>query len=183
MQPASSNHYLLAIIPSEPVLNEVEKFKIQIKEHLVNDGFFSLPPYIKLTKPFLWDNTEEYLLVHYFKNIIPMCYSMQIDLNGFGVDKDNNELYIHVTSQDEIDNIRNLFEKHFINHQGFNNDNFLKTNKNLIIGNGDLKINHLQKAWNKFKDKNYSGAFIADKLCLFQQISESWQLKYTFDLD
>ncbi|MFN4083534.1 MAG: hypothetical protein ACK4K9_07885 [Bacteroidia bacterium] len=184
MNSQTFNNYLLAIIPPEPVLSDAMKLKDSIKNNLVFDGQFSLPPYIKIMKMFEWNDKEEYMLVHYLKNIIPVCNSLNIELSGLGICKNKNEIFIEVANKKEVNSINETFYKYFFAHYFSSQQIELNAETtNLIIGNGDLRSNSLTKAWNVLIDKNFYGEFIADKICLYMEVAGTWQKKYCFDLE
>jgi hypothetical protein len=181
MTEVNYNKYLLAIVPPLYVVKYLETLRNKILKN--SNTPTSLPPSIVIFKQFEWNSSEEYLLVHYLKNIVPICHSLNIELNGVKTCNKNKSLFIEIENYRELEKTLQIIQKNFfeLHHKTLTTpDLFQHQQTNLFIAHSNeknLNINNLQQ------HKNFYGTFIADKISLFQYNGNNWQLKYNFDLD
>lgn len=171
------NTYMLAILPTNPALGTLQYLKNKITHCLVEPTYCSTP-YIKITEPFNWDGTAEYLLVHEVKSIVAQCFSTPIELTNCSINTTAYELLIDIEANEDLERMRHLFCMQLLKEQYQDNHPYA-----LILANGDLKSGHLQTAYNSIKNQPVNTLFHADKIQLMEKQNQVWVSKYTFDLE
>jgi hypothetical protein len=181
MNPYKTNTYILAVIPENPVLGALELACAEVKKHFIPEA--EILPHIPLMPQFKWVDTEEYLLVHKIKQIIPLIYSFEVQISGFEKDKNQNLIYLsthQVPSLLEI--IETIFAKfnYEIEKQKLPIENI---DGKLVLAHQEIKENCFNKVANKLAQTAYTGIFIADKINLLKNDGFGWKISHEFHLD
>lgn len=171
----------MVIVPNEPVLGHLLKSKKDIEKYL--DKSMDLMPHIKLFPTFTWEGTEEYLLIHSIKNLIPAIHSFEVNLLQLEKSKLEGDLYLKTQTRPEIENFLSVIQLHF---QKTSNEQSLSIDTidgRLTLVDKECIGENYSKIAPRLGKKIFSGVFIADKLSLFKNEGNGWQLNAEFHLD
>ncbi len=176
----SQNLYFLAVVPNGKVAGEVTAFKEHIALHYNSLRALRVMPHITLKAPFTIAQHLQNEVLRWFSRLNLKTAPFTVSLNGFGAfaNAHNPVIYVKpVTSaalrqlqQEVIENFKPAFpqialhetEKVFSPH--------------MTIAYRDLTFDMFEKAWAKFKDRPYQGAFDVTSVCLLQHDGHKWHV-------
>lgn len=177
-----TNHakYAIAFVPEDPVYSKVSQLKEYVSSNYKchSDSL----PQITLIKPFDWEENKEYLLVDSIKKFVPTQFPVDIDLTGFGINKDE-KVYIKIENEDPIKkmqwNLRNHFDTSI--RVGYSEtDNY---NPHVCFGCTNTSKASIKKAWEEFKNKYFEASFIGSKISLIKTTQMGYEIAAQFELE
>lgn len=177
-----TNHakYAIAFVPEDPVYSKVSQLKEYVSSNYrcQSDSL----PQITLIKPFDWEENKEYLLVDSIKKFVTTQFPVDIDLTGFGINKDE-KVYIKIENEDPIKkmqwNLRNHFDTSI--RVGYSEaDNY---NPHVCFGCTDTSKASIKKAWEEFKNKYFEASFIGSKISLIKTTQAGYEIAAQFELE
>ncbi|MFC2120662.1 2'-5' RNA ligase family protein [Bacteroidota bacterium] len=140
-----------------------------------------LPPHITLYLPFKWNEDREEELSIALNDFAADQTSIQMKVKGFGcfpprviyVDPINNKA-LNLIFNNLIDFLQKEFD---IYNFPFSKKAF---NPHISIAHRDLDKNIFPRAWEEFKNKNYTREFIFSKISLFKHNGRKWEINDEF---
>ncbi|MGC3948200.1 MAG: 2'-5' RNA ligase family protein [Chryseolinea sp.] len=175
--------YFIAIIPPEPLYDEIAALKDKIAADYRTRGALRSPPHITLHMPFLWNEAKEEKLISTLNDFSFTNEDLTINLNGF------NSFPPRVVFIDIADNqlLRDLQYQLF---------RYCRTKLNLFNANyrdkpfhphitlafRDLKKEMFSALWNSIKDERFEHSFNAREFHLLKHDGNKWNRFRQFPL-
>ena len=177
--------YFIALIPPEPVHEEVLTIKYYFEEKYNSKAALKSPPHITLYMPFRWKEEKEAKLFEVLKNFSTRHQRQLVEMKNFGA-FEPRVIYIDVKENEKLEMlqkklIKTLKKNLKIMDKGFEERPF---RPHMTIAFRDLKKPMFWKAWKEeFKDKFYEASFTADKIVLLKHDGKKWQVYKNFPLE
>ncbi len=172
--------YAIAFVPEDPVYSKVTQLKEYVRSNYKCNSL-SLPQ-ITLIKPFDWEENKEYILVDSIKKFVSTQFPVDIDLTGFGINKDE-EVFIKIENEDPIKKMQWSLKNHFdtsIKVEYSDADNY---NPYVCFGCSNTSKVALKKAWEEFRNKYFEASFIGSKISLIKTTLSGNEIAAQFELE
>lgn len=162
------NEYLLALSPHEELWNKIVNVKNKFAEEYQSENAKWGRPYLTLVNFVQYEMMEE-RIVNRLKTIAMGQYPFRVELKDFG-SFPSHTLYINVTTKVPIQTLVKEIRHETQRLMKLNDDNkpHFILEPHLTIA-GKLLPWQYEKAWMEYKDKNFTGRFIADGMTLLKR--------------
>ncbi len=175
--------YFIAIVPPSPIFEQAAELKNQLKQHYQSKAALNSPPHITLHMPFEWKEKKEDELVSKLKLFSMSRKSLDLQFHNFSCFAPR-VIFIQVIESEAL----RVFQREL--HQ------FCKTQLNifnaqykdlpfhphLTLAFRDLKKPMFEKAWEEFKEKEFSESFAAKQFTLLKHNGKIWESFMEFEL-
>lgn len=167
--------YFLAIIPPQPIHDEVMAFKHEVLEMFDSKAALRSPPHITLHMPFKWKDKKEDLLVQKLAEFQFGAYPFELELKNFDffppkvvfVDVEKNESLMLL--QKEL--IKHVRKELNILNADYKDKPF---HPHITIAFRDLKKNRFQEAFEYFSTQKYKATFETAGFHLLKHDGKRW---------
>lgn len=171
--------YLLALIPSEKLQQEIKSFKEEVKERFGAKHALKLPAHITLHKPFKLSEEKEGDLIDNLTNFSEEQQPFKLKLSNFGR-FDQRVIYVRVENKAPVielaERLQNKISKFIADPEKE------KLHPHLTIATRDLNKKIFPEAWNSFQERNYSAIFDVRNISLLKHDGAKWNLLQEFPL-
>lgn len=179
---ASQKHlYLIALLPSLKVLEEIRILKEEIKTEFFVSHALNLPAHITLQRPF-WvpDEKEEELLDHLSKfSLSQLPFSVELqDFDAFPP----RVIFVKILDHLPLIQLQNELQQ-YIPVAIFDSpgQQQKEIHPHITLATRDLPKEVFPEVWELFKTRKYHNSFIVDSLRLFKHDGKKWHLFRTFN--
>jgi 2'-5' RNA ligase len=173
--------YFLAIVPSEPLLSDIQNIKQSVFDNYKSKGALRSPGHITLHMPFSFDESKENKLIEclsefQFKTTFP------ISLNNYDC-FEPRVIFINVQEQTELFDFQKQLVSHIKRHLNIFNqsDDMRGFHPHITIAFRDLKKPTFYKAWEEYKFKTFSADFICNSFSLLKHQNDEWMVLRKFE--
>jgi 2'-5' RNA ligase len=173
--------YFLAIVPSEPLLSDIQNIKQSVFDNYKSKGALRSPGHITLHMPFSFDESKENKLIEclsefQFKTTFP------ISLNNYDC-FEPRVIFINVQEQTELFDFQKQLVSHIKRHLNIFNqsDDMRGFHPHITIAFRDLKKPTFYKAWEEYKSKTFSADFICNSFSLLKHQNDEWIVLRKFE--
>ncbi len=176
-----NSKYFLALVPPEPILNQVLKIKHTLFEAYHIKGALRSPAHITVHMPFTWKEEKEELLVSTLQQF-KSNQKLTIELNGFDC-FEPRVVFIACKKNEELD----VFQKELTtyckkNLQLFNQaDDMRGFHPHITIAFRDLKKPQFYSIWEEYKTKSFEAIFNCKQFYLLKHINDKWEIYKEFE--
>ena len=172
--------YFIAIVPTEPLLSEIQDLKTSISEQYHTKGALRSPGHITLHMPFSWEEEKEAKLLSCIQ-AFNFKDEFQITLNGYSV-FEPRVVFINVTQEENLFQLQKQLVQHVkSNLQLFNqSDDMRGFHPHITIAFRDLKKPLFYKLWEELKSKVYEKQFNCQSICLLKHVGSQWEVYKEF---
>lgn len=172
--------YFIAIVPPEPVLQNITDIKKSIYNNYGTKGALRSPAHITLHMPFSWDEEKEEKLISVLQTLHqPSSFSIQ--LNGFSC-FEPRVLFINVEDNQSLQALQTkLVQLCKQKLQLFNQaDDLRGFHPHVTVAFRDLKKPVFYKLWEEYQQKPFKTMFQCSSFCLMKQVEDKWEVYKTF---
>lgn len=188
--PAYQNLYFIAIIPPQPICNDITSFKQDIAQRFNSRHALKTVPHITLKAPFKLLSTYDAALKDWFQNASFPVISFQQMLDGFGAfgNKKNPVIFVKPEASASLIKLQKELIQSFQNTFSFLSPTCSDKDfhPHITIAYRDLSLAHFGEAWREYGRKEYKASFTVNGLFLLQHDGTAWQpvaacaLSYSF---
>ncbi len=180
-QKISKSLYFIALVPEEPLLEELWKLKKIISEEYYTRQALRSPPHVTLFMPFQWrDDREEKLIEHLSQIDHP---EVKLELSGFDAFPPR-VLYMDVVQHNSLmdlqQHVLKLVRRILPSKDGNYKDRGFTPH--LTLAFRDLRKSEFQKAWEAYKDREFKAEQRIVDVCLLKHNGKYWEIFRKFPL-
>lgn len=175
--------YLLVFLPSEEVMEEILRFKEEIKTRFSVQHALNLPAHITLQSPFWMANENEKNLYRILNDFSKTQQSFPVCLNGFDHFSDR-VIFVKISNHEPIICFHQELQHQLVP------DLFLssvqqqrKIHPHITLATRDLKKEIFPEVWREFQNRNYKNSFPTKGITLFKHNRKVWIRQKTFFFD
>lgn len=177
----SADLYFIALVPPEPVREQVHALKLEIKQRFGAGHALRSPAHITLIKPFRLQSEFRVNLVEVLGQMAVLQHPFTIMLEGFDCFIPR-VIFIKVRDPEPVINLgRNLkkvlVEKQFVDKGGTN----IPFHPHMTIATRDLEEPAFVRAWAEFKNRNFRADFEVSSLFLLRHHVSYWTIFQEFE--
>lgn len=175
--------YFVALIPPDPLKEQIHQLKLKFKKHYHSRHALNAPPHITLLSPFRLKNKQQESVDGLLKNHLQKKVRFEVTLNDFG-HFDKWVLFIDVTQHKPLLYLQNQLESLARNHQDIFNYTYKKRlfHPHITLAFKDLSKPDFIRAWKKFKTKKFQAEFCADSIYLLKHDGTKWKTEQQYKL-
>jgi 2'-5' RNA ligase len=168
--------YFLAIVPPSPIYEEALELKNYFKDKFNSKASLNSPPHITLHMPFRWKEDKETDLIHtltkFESGLTPFELSLQ-NFNSFAP----RVIFIDVVPNAELVSLQKKLLKYCKQELNLFNADYKDQvfHPHLTLAFRDLKKSMFAEAWEEFRSKSFSAAFVVDKFNLLKHNGRVWE--------
>jgi 2'-5' RNA ligase len=174
--------YFIAIVPSEPLLSQIQELKRSIFEVYGTKGALRSPGHITLHMPFSWQEEKEEKLINSLENF-SFEKEFQITLSDFAC-FEPRVIFIIVQENDLLFQMQQQLVRYAKqNLQLFNqSDDMRGFHPHVTVAFRDLKKPLFYKMWEEYKNKVFDATFTCNNICLLKHVDDKWEVYKTFTI-
>ncbi|MDH5379884.1 MAG: 2'-5' RNA ligase family protein [Cyclobacteriaceae bacterium] len=180
MQKYSQQLYFLAVIPPQPIYDEVWNIKKNIEEDYQSKASLNSPPHITLHMPFKWREDREDKLISTLEKV--SVEPFQIELKDFKAFVPR-VIYIDLVQNEDL---RNLWNAIVVSMSSLNILNADYKNRgftpHMTVAFRDLRKEMFKKAWEIFKNTSFSASWEVNSFSLLKHNGKIWEVFKSFPL-
>lgn len=172
--------YFIAIVPSEPLLSEIQQIKLEIFEAYQTKGALRSPGHITLHMPFSFEQEKEEKLINCLRDF-KFQESFKITLNHFACFAPR-VVYLHVEEQPLLTTLQKQLVQHVKqNLQLFNqSDDKRGFHPHVTVAFRDLKKQNFYAVWEAYKTKDFKAEFPCSSFYLLKHLNQRWEIYKEF---
>lgn len=172
--------YFIAIVPPQPVLEEVLLIKQYVASQYLSKGALRSPAHITLHMPFEYEENKEQRLTDCL-SLFKFDHEVPVNLKDYGcfeprvifVDVPASALLLQLQHR-LVEHVRTGL--HLLNQaqslRGFH--------PHLTVAFRDLKKPQFYKAWEEFRDRRFAAHFTCKSICLLKLSDIGWMVHREF---
>ncbi len=162
------NEYLLVLNPHEELRNRIMQVKKHFYETYANEGALYRNPYVPLVK-FLQYQMMEERLINRLKTVAMGYRPSKIELKDYG-SLPTHSIFINITSKVPVQSLVKQLRSEGQQLMKLNKENraYFIMEPNIPIAQ-KLQPAQYEKGWNEYRDKHFTGRFIADAMLLLKR--------------
>ncbi len=168
--------YFIAIIPPSPIFEQASEWKDYFKDQYHSKAALNSPPHITLHMPFEWKVKKEEELVSKLSVFSKSKETFELELQNFGCFAPR-VIFINVLESEVLRKLQHELHRYCKTELNIFNAQYkdLPFHPHLTLAFRDLKKPMFEKAWEEFKQKEFSGSFIADRFALLKHNGKVWE--------
>lgn len=182
-EPEKKQLYFIAIVVPEPFATTVTGFKEYFGKVYGSRAALRSPSHITLHMPFQWRVEKEKVLTDKLNEFFSTCSPVQVQLQNFGCFPPY-VIFIDVKKAEPLQELQQKLSRFCRQELNLFNathkDNPFHPHVTLAFR--DLKKTAFKIAWEEFKDKPFSGEFLAKQIALLKHSGKLWEVFLEFDL-
>ena len=178
-----SSLYFIALIPPNPLRDEIQELKLEVKEKFNSSHSLNAPPHITVLSPFRLEDNNEDQLNTLLSKFTPSIQPFEVQLKDFSTFPPR-VIFIDVKQTPQLMDMQEEIEEMARSHSGLFNYNYDKRpyHPHLTLAFKDLTRSDFYKAWKEFEDRAFDASFKADSLYLLKHNGENWEVVNTYQL-
>lgn len=167
--------YFLAIIPPQPIHDEVMAFKHKVLERFNSKAALRSPPHITLHMPFKWKDKKDDLLVQKLAEFQFGAYPFELELQNFDFFPPK-VVFVDVVKNEPLTLLQKALIKHVRKELNILNADYKDKpfHPHMTIAFRDLKKNRFQEAYEYFSSQEYKAAFEVSGFHLLKHDGNRW---------
>lgn len=165
--------YFLAVIPPEPQRTEIQYLKEDFSERYECKHALKSPPHITLIPPFWMDSSRIKEIGGALIEFVHDFSVLEIRLAGYGAFKPR-VIYLSVEAGETLTDFRSALSDIMFQEFKVKPDPRKPFTPHLTIAFKDLSRSMFYKAWDLYRDMEYSNAFTVKGLTLLQYKDRRW---------
>ena len=175
--------YFIAIIPPEPVFQEIWQIKKDFEDNYKSKAALNSPPHLTVHMPFKLKPKEECDLINELQKISTNHSSFDITLDSFG-QFNEKVIYVSASKPDALQSLYTVIAKQMkLQFQVFNSDYKNRGyHPHITVAFRNLNKENFLKAWAIYSQKEYQREFVADKLALLKHNGKTWDVFKEFKM-
>lgn len=171
----------IALIPPNPLKEDIQQIKLEVKEKFNSSHSLNAPPHITLLSPFRVDEEDEDQLHSLLEVFAQGFHPLEIELKNFATFPPR-VVFIDVMKSQELAELQQKLEDLARSKPDLFAYNYHEReyHPHMTLAFKDLTKKNFYKAWDEFKDREFETSFTADHLYLLQHNGEEWEVKSDF---
>ncbi len=167
--------YFLAIIPPQPIFDEVLQFKQYFATHHNSKAALKSPPHITLHMPFKWQLRKEEQLIDYLNKFNPSVADFNISLKNFDC-FEPRVIFVDVLENKNLRILQKELSKYVRRNLKIQNADYKDRgfHPHMTVAFRDLKKTEFKVAWEKFNEEKYNADFKCDGFTLLKHNGKHW---------
>lgn len=175
--------YLVALVPPQEILRDVQKIKEEFKSRFSASHALKLPGHITLQMPFWVTEVKESKLIKNLNEFSKNQSSFYVNLDGFG-SFPPRVIFLRISSFDAIIQLQSRLQTALPTSLfAHPNQRQTKIHPHLTVATRDLQENIFPQAWSEFKNRVYQASFKAQDLILFKHTGKVWHKEAVFQFE
>jgi len=172
--------YFIALIPPEPVAEEVRQMKLEMKSRFSAGHALKAPAHITLQMPFRFSEDEESKLTDALSNAAGKMKESQIELSGFSCFPPR-VIFVRVMSETAVKSCHEALKPYLLRDIGLSTKQVSDSiTPHMTIATRDLTREEFEKAWPEFKERKYEAVFNASAVYLLKHNGKFWDVYREF---
>ena len=176
--------YFIAIIPPEPIYNDVMELKYHLAENYESKAALRSPPHITLHMPFKWRQDKEERVEEVLKDLVSDQPLIDLELTGFGAFKPRT-IFIQVEKNEPLSELHIALKKSMKRKLNIFNADYQDRpfHPHMTVAFRDLKKTQFTKAWEKLKSEPFEASFTVGDISLLKHNGKFWKVHQSFKFD
>lgn len=182
MPPPGIALYFIAILPPVQIRNEIQLLKESFRDTYQSKAALNSPPHITLHMPFQWKEAKEEKLLSALKKFAAGKSDFEVQLNGFSCFAPR-VIYINVLESEPLRLLQTELHRFCKTELNLFNAQYraMPFHPHITLAFRDLKKDKFERAWTEFKERKFTGDFIATKISLLKHDGKTWNLHSELD--
>lgn len=178
-----SDQYFIAIIPPSPVFEEAQQLKVYFRDKYKSKASLNSPPHVTLHMPFRWKEKKEEELLDSLAVFAGRQNGFDLHLRNFSCFSPK-VIFIDIETNPELNSLHLQLHRYCKEHLNLYNATYKEQPfyPHITLAFRDLKKPNFEKAWEEFKDKEFSADFCVEKITLLKHTGKLWQALRDFPL-
>jgi 2'-5' RNA ligase len=175
--------YFIALIPPNPLKDEIQELKLEVKEKFNSSHSLNAPPHITLLSPFRLRD-EDTAQLHSLLEVFAQEFKpFEVCLHNFSTFPPR-VIFIDVEKSPELLEVQEKLEQLARSRSDLFNYNYAKRpyHPHVTLAFKDLTKSNFHKAWEEFENREFEGSYIANTICVLKHDGESWLIFDTYNL-
>jgi 2'-5' RNA ligase len=171
------SRYFIAIVPPEPIYEEIDKLKRFGFEKFGTKGALRSPPHITLHMPFLWKAEKENRLIDGLTAFCKTQAAFDLMTNGFACFAPR-VIFIAIGENNLLGDLQRKLVKFCRSEFKLLNANYreLPFHPHITIAFRDLKKAQFIEAWQEFQNKTFHSQFEVRTIALLRHDGSRWHV-------
>lgn len=167
--------YFMAIVPPSPIFEQASELKNYFKEYYHSKASLNSPPHITLHMPFEWKEKREAELTSKLALFSKNKNSFNLQLHNFSSFAPR-VVFINVIENEALRNFQHELHRFCKIELNIFNAQYkdMAFHPHLTLAFRDLKKPMFEKAWEEFKNKEFSGSFAPTQFTLLKHNGKVW---------
>jgi len=184
MKKESLKLYFIAIVPDEPVFDEVMVMKTEVSQRFESKAALRSPPHITLHMPFQWKEEKEGRLISSLDAMASLQQGFEVQLKGFG-GFPPRVIYINVLENKLLSTIQKVIQNLARSkwHIYPKSNSIRPFMPHMTIAFRDLKKPQFHEAWSTFKERGFNATISVTNICLLKHNGKSWDVLHRASLN
>lgn len=173
--------YFLALIPPNPLKDEVHELKLEIKDRFDSAHSLKSPPHITLLSPFRLRGDAKVEVVNLLKNFSQDFKPFEVRLKNFS-SFETRVIFIDVEKNSELLDIQLQLEKAARSNPDLFNYKYEERpyQPHLTLAFKDLTPENYNLAWEEFRNQPFDASFTANAIYLLKHTGKRWEVDREF---
>src|SRR5262245_43440666 len=178
-----TDRYFIAIVPPPPVFGQALELKNYFQEKYQAKAALRSPPHVTLHMPFVWKSAKEDWLIDALMGAAGKLSPAKVSLKNFDCFAPR-VIFINVVTTPELNQLQSEVKKFCRQELNLFNADYkdVPFHPHLTVAFRDLKKPMFKTAWEEFKTKEFSGAFVASTISLLKHDGKRWNVLRDFPL-
>lgn len=178
-----TKQYFIAVVPPPPVYDQAQELKNYFWDHFQSKASLNSPPHITLHMPFRWKEKKEPELFQTLKGFASQFKPFNLCLKNFSCFSPK-VIFIDVVKNEALQNLQKELHRFCKRELNLFNADYKEQPfyPHLTLAFRDLKKPNFARAWEEFKDKDYSAEFPVSQIHLLKHNTKVWQVFKEFKL-
>lgn len=181
MEQQRKSLYFIAVLPTSPILEEIDDLKHYFKDQYQSKASLNSPPHITLHMPFEWKEEKEARLINTLTAFSKNQTSLVLQLENFGC-FEPRVIFINVIKNPLLDLLQKELHQVFKKELNLFNAQYrdLPFHPHVTLAFRDLKKAMFYKAWEEFREKKFEHKLKVDRINLLKHDGKVWQVHAEF---
>lgn len=176
--------YFIALIPPEPLKEQIQDIKLEVKDKFNSSHSLNAPPHITLISPFRMEEEQEDQLDSLLEVFAQGFQPFNVQLKNFSTFPPR-VVFIDVVKSPELVELQKKLEEIARSKPEMFAYNYQEReyHPHVTLAFKDLSKSNFYKAWDTFKDRDFEENFVSDHVYLLKHNGERWEVIRSFTLE
>jgi len=171
--------YFIALIPAEPLKEQINALKIKCSKSYQSDHALRSPPHITIIPPFNMNIENDKIVTELLVKFADHSSPFKIGLSGFGAFKPR-VIYIKIKPNNILREIQISLAEQFDMEINIPFQRHKPFRPHITVAFRDLSPEMFYKAWEKYKYESFESTFAANSIFLLRHNGRSWDIANEF---
>jgi 2'-5' RNA ligase len=175
--------YFIALIPPNPLKDQIQEVKLEVKAKFNSSHSLNAPPHITLLSPFRLEGEDTNQLNSLLEVFAQEFEPFEVRLHNFSTFPPR-VVFIDVEQSPGLIEVQENLEELARSHSDLFNYNYAERpyHPHVTLAFKDLTKSNFYKAWKEFQERSFDGSFIADILFLLKHDGDTWSVVKKYSL-